>query len=103
MIIFRKQYDKAKAEADNDIYDPQLKGLLEEAAALVSRAGEGVKSERSPLTIVEKVQIRDTTKLVEKLMIDINKDISRGRPADKNCEKLKKAMTALKTGIENIL
>ncbi len=101
MIILKKQYEKAKA--GDGIKEEEVKALLDEADALVVRAKEGVKSERSPITIVEKIQISDTTKQVEKLIIDISKDIRKQRPADKNCEKLKKAMIALKTGIENIL
>ena len=68
MIIFKKQYDKTvntNIEAGEELRD-----LLNEAEALVVRAGQGVKSERAPLTIVEKVQISDTTKLVQKLIID---------------------------------
>ena len=103
MIIFKKQYERVNAIKDEAIDDEGLRELLDEAHALVVRAGEGVKSERSPVTIVEKMQISDATKLVEKLMIDIAKDVKKGRPADKDCEKLKKAVTALKTSIDNIL
>ena len=101
MIIFKRQYDKtvnAGVEADEE-----LRNLLDEAEALVRQAGEGVKSERSPLTIVEKVQISDTTKLVQRLIIDINRDIKKGRSVEKNREKLKKATEALRTSILNIL
>ena len=101
MIIFRKQYEKTLntcAEASEE-----LKALLDEAESLVKRAGEGVKSERSPLTIVEKVQISDTVKLVQKLIIDVTKDIKKGKSTEKNREKLEKAVTALRTTIMNIL
>ena len=104
MIIFRKQYEEARKgkTADKGI-DEELRNLLDEADALTKRADEGVKRERSPLTIVEKVQISDTTKLVKRLIIDINRDMEKGRAADKNREKLERAVTALKTSIENIL
>ena len=104
MIIFRKQYEEARSrnKAENGTGE-ELKNLLEEADLLVKRAEEGVKSERAPITIVEKVQISDTTKLVKRLIIDINKDISGGRAAGKNREKLEKAIIALRTSIENIL
>ncbi|MCR5001881.1 MAG: hypothetical protein K6A71_08815 [Lachnospiraceae bacterium] len=101
MVIFKRQYDKtvnSNLEADED-----LAALIREAESLVERAGQGVKSERSPLTIVEKVQISDTTKLVQKLIIDINKDIKKGRSAGKSREKLEKAVEALRTSIINIL
>lgn len=101
MIIFRRQYENAGSGVN--IADDELKELLDEAQAMVERAGEGVKSERSPITIVEKVQISDTTALVKKLIIDVNRDIKKGRPADKNTEKLKNAVLALKTSIDNIL
>ncbi len=101
MIIFRKQYENAGSGVN--VADDELKELLDEAQAMVERAGEGVKSERSPITIVEKVQISDTTALVKKLIIDVNRDIKKGRPADKNTEKLKNAVLALKTSIDNIL
>ncbi len=101
MIIFRKQYENAGSGVN--VADDELKELLNEAQAMVERAGEGVKSERSPITIVEKVQISDTTALVKKLIIDVNRDIKKGRPADKNTEKLKNAVLALKTSIDNIL
>ena len=101
MIIFKKQYEKTlntSVEANEE-----LKGLLDEAESLVKRAGEGVKSERSPLTIVEKVQISDTVKLTQKLIIDVTKDIKKGKSTEKNREKLEKAVTALRTTIQNIL
>ncbi len=101
MIIFKKQYDKTvntNIEAGEELRD-----LLNEAEALVVRAGQGVKSERAPLTIVEKVQISDTTKLVQKLIIDLNKDIKKGRSTEKSREKLEKAVEALRTSIINIL
>ena len=101
MIIFRRQYENAGSGVN--VADDELKELLYEAHAMVERAGEGVKSERSPITIVEKVQISDTTALVKKLIIDVNRDIKKGRPADKNTEKLKNAVLALKTSIDNIL
>lgn len=101
MIIFRRQYENAGSGVN--VADGELKELLDEAQAMVERAGEGVKSERSPITIVEKVQISDTTALVKKLIIDVNRDIKKGRPADKNTEKLKNAVLALKTSIDNIL
>ncbi len=101
MIIFRKQYENAGSGVN--VADDELKELLNEAQAMVERAGEGVKSERSPITIVEKVQISDTTALVKKLIIDVNRDIKKGRPADKNTEKLKNAVLALKTSIDNSL
>ncbi|MBQ7482327.1 MAG: hypothetical protein IJT80_10685 [Lachnospiraceae bacterium] len=101
MIIFRRQYENAGSGVN--VADDELKELLDEAQAMVERAGEGVKSERSPITIVEKVQISDTTALVKKLIIDVNRDIKKGRPADKNKEKLKNAVLALKTSIDNIL
>ena len=101
MIIFRIQYENAGSGVN--VADDELKELLDEAQAMVERAGEGVKSERSPITIVEKVQISDTTALVKKLIIDVNRDIKKGRPADKNKEKLKNAVLALKTSIDNIL
>ncbi len=101
MIIFRRQYENAGSGVN--VADDELKELLDEAQAMVERAGEGVKSERSPITIVEKVQISDTTALVKKLIIDVNRDIKKGRPADKNTEKLKNAVLALKTSIDNIL
>ena len=81
----------------------ELADLLDEARALVERAKEGVKSDRSPITLVEKIQINDTVKLVQKLMIVLIKDINRGRNTDKNEEKLKRAVEALKTSIDNIL
>jgi hypothetical protein len=101
MIIFKKQYEKTlntSVEASEE-----LKSLLDEAESLVKRAGEGVKSERSPLTIVEKVQISDTVKLTQKLIIDVTKDIKKGKSTEKNREKLEKAVTALSTTIHNIL
>jgi hypothetical protein len=101
MIIFKKQYDKTvntNVEADEE-----LLSLLKEAELLVERAGQGVKSERAPLTIVEKVQISDTVKLVQKLIIDLSADIKKGRSTDKNRDKLEKAVVALKTSISNIL
>lgn len=101
MIIFRKQYENAGSEVN--AADEELKELLNEAQVLLKRAAEGVKSERSPITIVEKVQINDTTAIVKKLIIDINRDLKKGRPADKNKEKLKNAVLALKTSIDNIL
>ncbi|MCR5407176.1 MAG: hypothetical protein K6E88_10370 [Lachnospiraceae bacterium] len=101
MIIFRRQYENAGSGVN--VADDELKELLDEAQAMVERAGEGVKSERSPITIVEKVQISDTTALVKKLIIDVNRDIKKGRSADKNTEKLKNAVLALKTSIDNIL
>ena len=101
MIIFRRQYENAGSGVN--VADDKLKELLDEAQAMVERAGEGVESERSPITIVEKVQISDTTALVKKLIIDVNRDIKKGRPADKNTEKLKNAVLALKTSIDNIL
>jgi hypothetical protein len=101
MIIFRRQYEKNGS--GQEVADEGLKGLLNEAASLVKRAEQGVKKERSPITIVEKVQISDTTKLVKKLMIDINRDIKKGRPYDKNRVKLENAVLALKTSIDNIL
>lgn len=101
MIIFRRQYENAGSGVN--VADDELKELLDEAQAMVERAGEGVKSERSPITIVEKVQISDTTALVKKLIINVNRDIKKGRPADKNKEKLKNAVLALKTSIDNIL
>jgi hypothetical protein len=104
MIIFRKQYEEArKGKTSDKGIDEELRNLLDEADALTKRADEGVKRERSPLTIVEKVQISDTTKLVKRLIIDINRDMEKGRAADKNREKLERAVTALKTSIENIL
>lgn len=101
MIIFRRQYEKNGS--GQEVADEGLKGLLNEAESLVKRAEQGVKKERSPITIVEKVQISDTTKLVKKLMIDINRDIKKGRPYDKNRVKLENAVLALKTSIDNIL
>lgn len=104
MIIFKKKYRKACEDNDRPAEtDEMLITLIKEAEALVNRAEQGVKSERSPITIVEKIQISDTTKLVKKLIIDIDKDIKKGRPSDKNAERLKNAMAALKTSIENIL
>ncbi len=101
MIIFKKQYEKnintCKAAGEGP------GGLLDEAKALVERAGEGVKSDRAPLTLVEKIQINDTVKLVQKLMMDLSKDINKGRNTEKNEEKLKKAVAALRTSIDNIL
>ncbi len=101
MIIFKRQYDRAGKAMESA--DEELRELLNEAAMLVERAGQGVKSERSPVTIVEKVQLSDATKLVKKLIIEINRDISRGRPTDKNRDKLKKAVIVLRTSIDNIL
>ncbi|MCR5356016.1 MAG: hypothetical protein K6E63_01295 [Lachnospiraceae bacterium] len=85
-------------EADED-----LKALIDEAMALVERAGQGVKGERSPVTMIEKIQISDTTKLVQKLIMDIDRDVKKGRPYDKDREKLKNAVLALRTSIDNIL
>lgn len=101
MIIFKKQYEK-KINTDIEAVE-ELRGLFDEAKALVERAGEGVKSERAPITLVEKIQINDTVKLVQKLMMDLSKDISKGRNTEKNEEKLKKAVDALRTSIDNIL
>lgn len=104
MIIFRKKYEDACANgAAGTGTDEGLNALIKEAEALIERSEQGVKSERSPITIVEKVQISDTTKLVKKLIIDTGKDIEKGRPTDKNREKLEKAVIALRTSIENIL
>ena len=50
MIIFRRQYENAGSGVN--VADDELKELLDEAQAMVERAGEGVKSERSPITIV---------------------------------------------------
>lgn len=101
MIIFKKQYEKNINT--NTETGEELGSLLDEAKALVKRAGEGVKSDRAPITLVEKIQINDTVKLVQKLTMDLSKDISRGRNTDKNEEKLKKAVKALRTSIDNIL
>ncbi len=101
MIIFKRQYDKignTKIEANEE-----LKCLLDEARSLIERAGQGVKSERSPITLVEKIQISDTVKLVQKLSMELAKDINKGRNTDKNEEKLRKAADALRTSIDNIL
>ena len=101
MIIFKKQYEKKiNSKMETDV---ELSSLLDEAKSLVERAGEGVKSQRSPLTLVEKIQINDTVKLVQKLIIDLSKDISKGRKPDRNEEKLKRAVEALRTSIDNIL
>ncbi len=102
MIIFKKAYDKA-GNQDLTVADDELNALLEEAKSLVERAGQGVKSERSPVTMIEKIQISDTTKLVQKLIMDVTKDIKKGRSYDKDREKLEKAVIALRTSIENIL
>ena len=102
MIIFKKQYNDASGKANENIGD-ELKLLLETAGKLVKRAEQGVVSERSPITLIEKVQISDTVKLVKKLIIDIDKDIGKGRNTDKNEEKLKDAVVALQTSIDNIL
>ena len=101
MIIFKKQYEK-NLQSKTPV-DGELSALLDEARALVERAGKGVLSERAPITLVEKVQISDTVKLVKKLIIELNKDIDRGRDTARNADKLKKAVTALKTSIDNIL
>ena len=101
MIIFKKQYEKSINPGT--AAGEELADLLDEARALVERAGEGVKSDRAPITLVEKIQISDTVKLVQKLMIVLTKDINRGRNTDKNEEKLKRAVEALKTSIDNIL
>ena len=101
MIILKKQYEKSINTGT--MADEELSGLLDEAKALVGRAGEGVKSDRAPMTLVEKIQINDTEKLVKKLIMDLSKDISKGRNTDKNKEKLKKAVNALRTSIDNIL
>lgn len=101
MIIFKKQYERAGRALETQ--DEELRSLLNEAAGLIERAGQGVKRERSPVTMVEKIQISDAVKLVKKLMIDIDRDMLKGRPVDKNREKLEKAVTALKTSIDNIL
>ena len=102
MIIFKKKYEEAGRAADKDI-DEELKELMKKAGELVDRAGKGVLSERSPITLIEKVQINDTVKLVKKLMIDIDSDIKKGRDTGKDKEKLKNAVTALGTSIDNIL
>ena len=101
MIIFKKQYEKS-SEISTAI-DGELSAMLDEARALIERAGKGVVSERSPITLVEKVQISDTVKLVKKLIIDVTKDIEKGRDTTKNADKLKKASKALRTSIDNIL
>ena len=104
MIIFRKKYENACVLGEaGKCPDDELAALIKEADALIRRSEQGVMSSRSPITIAEKVQISDTTKLVKKLIIDIGKDIEKGRPTDKNREKLEKAVTALRTSIENIL
>ncbi|MBR4719189.1 MAG: hypothetical protein IKP31_02975 [Lachnospiraceae bacterium] len=104
MIIFRKKYEEACASGVSGTgAAEELAVQIKEAEALVERSEQGVMSSRSPITIVEKVQISDTTKLVKKLIIDISKDIEKGRPTDSNREKLDKAVSALKTSIENIL
>ena len=95
MLIFRKSYDAAKT--DNLPEDVKLQ--IDEARELVERANKGVLSERSPITLIERVQISDTTKLVEKLIIDI----CRGKNIKSNSEKLEKAVICLKTSIDNIL
>ncbi len=102
MIIFKKQYDNASERINEDI-DDGLKALLETADKLVKRAQKGVMSERSPITLIEKVQINDTAKLVKKLIIDIDKDIKKGRSTDKNEDRLRTAVVALQTSIDNIL
>ena len=102
MIIFKKQFERANAAGEENT-DEELKALLEEAGALVARAEQGVKSDRSPITIVEKIQMSDTTKLVKKLMIDISADIKKGRPVDDKREKLIAASAALRTSIDRIL
>lgn len=102
MIIFKKQFDNASGKVNENISE-ELKALLESAGKLVKRAERGVVSDRSPITLIEKVQINDTVKLVKKLIIDINKDIDKGRNTDKNEEKLRNAVVALQTSIENIL
>ncbi|MBR6469083.1 MAG: hypothetical protein IKS84_01785 [Lachnospiraceae bacterium] len=103
MIIFKKQYEKARIGTAGIDSDEGLKALLDEAKALVNRAGQGVKGERSPVTMIEKIQISDTTKLVQKLIMDIDRDVKKGRPYDKDREKLETAVSALRTSIENIL
>ena len=104
MIIFKKQYENVCLHnSENGPVNEELAALLREASELVSRAEQGVKSDRSPITLIEKVQIRDTTKLVQKLIIDINKDTAKGRNTDRNAEKLKNAVIALRTSVENIL
>ena len=104
MIIFKKQYENAGLHnTANRGMDEELAALIGEASSLVKRAEQGVKSERSPITLVEKVQIRDTTKLVQKLIIDITKDAAKGRDTARNTEKLRNAAAALKTSIDNIL
>ncbi|MCR5508244.1 MAG: hypothetical protein K6F34_06120 [Lachnospiraceae bacterium] len=103
MIIFRKQYERSKLNGAGEIKDEELAALLGEAGALVERAGQGVKGDRSPVTMAEKIQISDTTKLVQKLIIELSKDIKKGRSTEKNRDKLKKAVVALRTSIENIL
>ena len=96
MLIFKKQYEKATSV---NSMNPEVAALVEEAKELVKLANKGVQKERSPITLIEKVQINDTVKLVEKLIIDI----SRGKKVEKNSDMLKKAVVCLKTSIENIL
>ena len=98
MLIFKSQYEKAKQKKNKEL-SPEVAMKLEEAKLLVERANEGVLSERSPITLIEKVQVRDTTKMVEKLIIEFSK----GKDTKANLEKLDKAMTCLRTSIDNIL
>ncbi len=102
MIIFKKQFEKT-GKIKKEGIDKETEALLEEAKSLVERAGQGVKSDRSPITLIEKVQMSDTTKLVKKYMIDLTKDIEKGRDMAGNADKLRKAVAALKTSIDNIL
>jgi hypothetical protein len=103
MIIFKKQFEKVNTGDGAGIKEGPLFDLMNEAGELVKRADKGVVSERSPITLVEKMQINDTVKLVKKLMIDLDRDVKKGRDTDKDADRLRKAVTALRTSIDNIL
>ncbi len=102
MIIFKKDYESVSKNY-KDYMDDELNELMDSAQKLVLRVEQGVQSERSPITLIEKVQINDTVKAVKKLMIDITKDLKKGRDVEVNKVKLGKALIALETSIEHIL
>ena len=98
MIIMPGSYSRVDF-SNNTKLDEETLDKLKRAMELVSIAKKGVTIERGPLTLVEKSQMSDTTKMVEKIVIDFYK----GRDNEKNRKKLDNAIVALKTSIENIL
>ena len=98
MIIFKGTYEKVNFD-NNTTLDPELINKLKEAMAIVEESKQGVTCNRSPLTLVEISQINDTTKALEKVIIDFYK----GKATKKNRKMLDNYMVSLRTSVDNIL